>query len=142
MKIYYASSIRGSHSDDSSVINKKIIEHLRKYGTVLTEHIGNDDIENIGEGGLTDPEIHDRDWKWIESADVIIADVSNPSLGVGYEIGRALEHNKNILCLYRTREKKLSAMIRGCSDIHVEDYEHIEDALKMIDEFILNINKL
>lgn len=141
MKIYYASSIRGSHSDDSSIINKKIIEHLRKYGTVLTEHIGNDDIENTGEDGLTDTEIHDRDWKWIESADVIIAEVSNPSLGVGYEIGRAIEHSKMILCLYRTRGKKLSAMIRGSKDVQVEDYELIEDALNKIDGFISKVKK-
>jgi nucleoside 2-deoxyribosyltransferase len=136
MKIYYASSIRGSHSRESSAVNKKIIEHLKRYGTVLTEHIANDDIENIGEETLTDKEIHDRDWGWIESADVVIAEVSNPSLGVGYEIGRAVEHGKKILCLFKSGDKKLSAMIRGCSNIIVEDYEDIYEALKKIDEFI------
>jgi nucleoside 2-deoxyribosyltransferase len=138
MIIYYASSIRGEHSEDSTIVNKRIIEHLKKHGTVLTEHIGNDDIKNIGEDGLTDKEIHDRDWKWIESADVIIAEVSNPSLGVGYEIGRAVENNKKILCLFKQGTKKLSAMIRGCDNILTEDYTDIEEALKKIDRFLMN----
>lgn len=140
MKIYFASSIRGSHSPESSDVNKKIIEHLRKYGTVLTEHIGNDDIENIGEEELTDREIHDRDWKWLEEADLMIAEVSDPSLGVGYEIGRASEHGKKILCLFKSGEKRLSAMIRGCENVLTEDYSDIEEALKKIDDFILRIS--
>lgn len=32
---------------------------------------------------------------------VLVAEVTQPSLGVGYEIGRAIEMNKKILCLFR-----------------------------------------
>ena len=46
--------------------------------------------------------------------DAVVAGVTQPSLGVGYEIGRAVDMGKRILCLYRPREGKvLSAMIRG-----------------------------
>lgn len=32
---------------------------------------------------------------------VVVAEVTQTSLGVGYEIGRAVEMNKRILCLFR-----------------------------------------
>ena len=37
---------------------------------------------------------------------VIVAEVTQPSLGVGYEIGRAYAMNKPILCLYRPQPEK------------------------------------
>ena len=32
---------------------------------------------------------------------VLVAEVTQPSLGVGYEIGRAIDMKKKILCLFR-----------------------------------------
>ena len=37
---------------------------------------------------------------------VLVAEVTMPSLGVGYEIGRAVAMDKNILCLYRYQPEK------------------------------------
>lgn len=37
---------------------------------------------------------------------VIVAEVTTPSLGVGYEIGRAVELKKTILCLFRSNSDK------------------------------------
>ena len=37
---------------------------------------------------------------------VIVAEVTQPSLGVGYEIGRAFDMNKPILCIYRPQQGK------------------------------------
>ena len=84
---------------------------------------------------------------------VLVAEVTQVSLGVGYEIGRAVAMEKPILCLYRPQPDKsmsyynaygcdtvslntgLSAMIRGAEDgdkIKVIDYqeEHLQDILK------------
>ena len=36
----------------------------------------------------------------------IVAEVTQPSLGVGYEIGRAVAMGKRILCLYRPQQDK------------------------------------
>ena len=36
----------------------------------------------------------------------IVAEVTQPSLGVGYEIGRAVAMGKRILCLYRPQPDK------------------------------------
>ena len=36
----------------------------------------------------------------------MVAEVTQPSLGVGYEVGRAVAMNKKILCIYRPQEGK------------------------------------
>jgi len=49
--------------------------------------------------------------------------VTTPSLGVGYEIGRAVEWGKRVICLYRpSTERRLSGMIAGCGGILVRTY--------------------
>ena len=135
MKIYYATSIRGGGSPETAQANIALIDYLKKFGKVLTEHFAEAGIKDIGETEITDVKIHDRDMQWIETADVIVAEVSNPSLGVGYEIGRGIEKGKRILCLRNSNAKKLSAMISGCSELTVKNYDDIEDAKGFIDAF-------
>ena len=36
----------------------------------------------------------------------IVAEVTQPSLGVGYELGRAVAMGKRILCIYRPKPDK------------------------------------
>lgn len=135
MKIYFAGSIRGGRTDVDLYL--QIIEHLRLHGEVLTEHIGDAALTSYGENDTTDEFIHDRDMDWLLSADLIVAEVTNPSLGVGYEIGRAIENGKKVCCLYREQSgKRLSAMIGGASAIQVAHYNEITSALAHIDKFI------
>ncbi len=134
MKIYFAGSIRGGRNDAD--LYSKMIDHLKKYGEVLTEHVGNKSLKLQGEDGLTDGYIHDRDLEWILDSDVLVAEVSTASLGVGYEIGRAVENNKRVLCLYRPQEGKiLSAMISGSPNIINNEYKNLDEAKKIIDNF-------
>ena len=137
MKIYFAGSIRGGRHDIE--IYKQIIEHLKGYGKVLTEHVGEDNISKNGEINLTDKYIHDRDVDWINECDVFIAEVTRPSLGVGYEVRTAIEMNKKILCIYRPEQtKRVSAMITGASKVKTEPYSTIDEAKDIIDNFIKN----
>ena len=108
MKIYFAGSIRGGREDKN--LYSQIIKNLQKYGTVLTEHIGDQNLTDSGED-LSDKFIYERDLYWIKESDIVVAEVTQPSLGVGYEIGKAEEHGKKILCLYRENNKRISAMI-------------------------------
>ncbi|XP_069104130.1 5-hydroxymethyl-dUMP N-hydrolase-like isoform X2 [Argopecten irradians] len=111
MKIYFAGSIRGGRQDAELYL--RIIDKLQSYGTVLTEHVGAKTLEDC-EKNLSEKEIHDRDMAWLQDCDVLVAEVTQPSLGVGYEIGRAITLNKRILCLFRPDSgKSLSAMIAG-----------------------------
>ena len=140
MKIYYATSISGMQSKSSDEDNIKLIEHLKNFGEVLTEHFANPAIKNIGETEISNKKIHDRDMDWLMTADVIVAEVSNPSLGVGYEIGRAVEHKKKILCLRRKSNNRLSAMIAGCENLILKEYESLPIALNEINAFFSEIS--
>lgn len=134
MKIYFAGSIRGGRGD--SELYMQIIHHLQQYGEVLTEHVGDSRLAVLGEDGKTDDWIHKRDMDWVFQSDVIVAEVSTPSLGVGYEIGRSLENDKRILCLYRPQEgRRLSAMIAGCPNVTNKQYTNLEEARQVIDQF-------
>ena len=120
MKIYFAASISGGRGDQA--IYAQIIDLLKQHGTVLTEHFGDASLTSAGES-LADREIHDRDIDWLRQADVLVAEVTTPSLGVGYEIGRAVEWGTRIVCLYRPSEgRRLSGMIAGCEGITVHKY--------------------
>lgn len=130
MKIYFAGSIRGGRGD--AAIYFEIIKILQIYGEVLTEHLGDSNLGSFGED-LTDKEIHDRDMDWLLSSNIIVAEVTNPSLGVGYEIGRAIENGKKVLCLYREqKDKKVSSMILGSNDLIVEKYLNLEDVKEIL----------
>ena len=134
MKIYFAGSISGGRADVG--FYKELIEYLKEFGQVLTEFIGNDTLLATGEAEISDKQIHDRDLEWLMEADVLVAEVSTPSFGVGYEIGRSVENNKNILCLHKEKEgKRLSAMIAGCDNVQTEKYENLEGAKAIINHF-------
>ena len=135
MKIYFAGSIRGGRGDSESYF--KIIDFLENYGDVLTEHIGCIDLMASGEKNKTDKEIHDRDLNWLLESDLIIAEVTNPSLGVGYEIGRAIEYDKNIFCLYKIgSENELSAMISGSPNIQVIQYKNLKSLNRKLKDIL------
>ena len=127
MKIYFAGSIRGGRED--AALYLQIIEYLKTFGEVLTEHIGDPNLTDLGDDGPTDKYIHDRDLAWLQSADVLVAEVTSVSMGVGYEIGRAVESGKKVLCLFRPDPgKNLSAMIAGCPDLILVHYKNLKEA--------------
>ena len=103
MKIYFAGSIRGGRDD--AKLYETIITYLGTIGQVLTEHVGDKHLSSMGETGGIDTNIYNRDIEWIQKADMIIAEVTTPSLGVGYELAFAEKLNKPILCLYQTINK-------------------------------------
>ncbi|XP_035982294.1 2'-deoxynucleoside 5'-phosphate N-hydrolase 1 [Fundulus heteroclitus] len=142
MNIYFCGSIRGGRSDQQLYL--RIVRELQRYGSVLTEHVGSAELSATGEEGPAgaDKAIHDRDLEWLQQADVVVAEVTQPSLGVGYELGRAVDMNKKMLCLFRPSSgRSLSAMIRGAADGErrlVRDY--CEDELESIlEEFFSSL---
>jgi 2'-deoxynucleoside 5'-phosphate N-hydrolase len=127
MNIYFAGSIRGGRED--AALYGRIIDFLKQYGNVFTEHIGDASLTDQGDEGFTDRQIHDRDMEWLISANVIVAEVTTISTGVGYEIGKAVALGKKVICLYREQPgKKLSAMIAGCPSLSLIHYQQPEEA--------------
>ncbi len=137
MKIYFAGAIRGGREDAG--IYQAVITYLSTFGEVLTEHVGDPGLSVQGDDGPNDRYIHDRDMAWLRAADLLVAEVSVPSLGVGYELGWASALGKPILCLYRPAvERPLSAMIAGGPGMTVKGYARIDEAETIIREFIQN----
>lgn len=138
MKIYFAASIRSGRED--KLLYLELINCLRSYGQVLTEHIGDQDLTEEGEQEVTDERIYERDMSWLEESDVFVAEVSTPSTGVGYEIKRAEELKKRILCLYKPQQgKRLSPMVSGNKNMPVKKYKTLEEAVQHIEEFFTSL---
>ena len=112
-KVYFACAVRAG-GDTSHY--KPLLESIRNAGgEILSEIFINDAIE-FGGSPLPEPEIYLRDTEMIKDADFVIAEVSNPSLGVGYELGYAEQLKKPILVLFNEESgRKLSAMVLGNS---------------------------
>ena len=144
LKIYFAGAIRAGRDD--AAIYETMITWLRSYGDVLTEHVGDSALSVKGDdhpkgiNGSGDRYIHDRDMAWLASCDLVVAEVTTPSLGVGYELGWATALQKPVLCLYRTAaERPLSAMIGGSPGIQAAAYASMNEAESIMEEFIKKV---
>lgn len=120
-RIYFSAAISAGREDAPRYA--ALIAALSLLGRVLTEHIGSPDLSDGGEDGPGDAEIYARDIAWLQEADVVIAEVTTPSLGVGYEVARAARLGKPVVCLFRPETgRRLSAMIRGNPRVRVLEY--------------------
>ena len=137
MKIYFAGSIRGGRDEENMYF--KIIDCLSAFGKVLTEHVGDKNVQK-NEEKHSDSYIFERDISWLKSSDVMVADVTVPSLGVGYEIGLAETLDIPVLCLYNPKNKKaLSAMITGNKNIVWKEYSSLEQVELLLNNFLSKI---
>ncbi|MCK4993369.1 MAG: nucleoside 2-deoxyribosyltransferase [Bacteroidales bacterium] len=134
MNIYFCGSIRGGRGLAKTY--ERMIKMLESYGKVLTEHLGSDEVIKAKDRVLSDKEIHDRDLQWIVESDLLVAEVTVPSLGVGYEIGRAIEMGKPVLCLFKQdSEYTISAMIAGSDKVEMKYYQSLEEVKDLFKAF-------
>ena len=118
----------------------ELINYLSTYGKVLTEHVGNKGIDK-SELKNTDTFIFNRDVDWLKISDIMVADVTMPSLGVGYEIAFAESLNMPILCLFNPKHKNsLSAMILGNEKLICKEYNTVEEAKSCVSQFLSSIS--
>lgn len=138
MKIYFACSISGGRKDEKAY--QYLVKVLEEMGlNVPTAHIAETGIEVID--GQEDPyDIYQRDVNWIEESDLLVAEVSTPSHGVGYEIGYALDLGKPVLCLYNQRIE-VSKMITGNPhpSLTVKAYQDLADAEQILRVYLNDI---
>ncbi|MBK4716127.1 MULTISPECIES: nucleoside 2-deoxyribosyltransferase [Tenebrionibacter/Tenebrionicola group] len=129
--IYFAGSIRAGRDDVPTYA--KLINKLKDYGKVLTEHVGDYHLSVGGQSFLSDKFIHDRDLYWLRNSQVLVAEVTTPSLGVGYEIAYANIWRIPVITLYKRGEKSVSAMISGSEGCRHFEYENVEEAYHIIE---------
>ncbi|CAJ0582292.1 unnamed protein product, partial [Mesorhabditis spiculigera] len=154
LKIYFCGSIRAGRQD--ALLYRRIIEMLSGYGQVLTEHIGLDDLMTPHlakfpkgvESDEKDKVIHDVDMEWLHQAHVVIAECTQPSIGVGFELGVAWKLNLPTLALYRPQKAPngttagISAMINGCKNDswQVFNYQEFDELEPVISKFLEKIH--
>jgi len=132
LTIYFAGAISGGRGDVAHY--REIVSALEHdghrvlAGAVAAEHVGAD-----GER-LESQAIFERDMRWIEEADVLVAEVSTPSTGVGYEIATARYlRDKPVICLYRPAyTKRCTAMVSGDCGIDLIEYADKADMLSRL----------
>lgn len=137
MNIYFGGSIAGGRQYLATY--QRIVAYLKSRGhRVLTEHVVKPDVLEW-EKDFTAEQIYTRDIQWLKECDCMIAEVSNPSLGVGYEICYALRINKPVLCLYR-KGLFLTCMLTGntADGLLVKEYEEDREWEEIIDLFSSN----
>jgi nucleoside 2-deoxyribosyltransferase len=135
MNIYFACSITGGREFESiyQVITKALVED---HHEVPTAHLAESGVMALE--AVIDPfEVYRRDVTWIRESQALIAEVSIPSHGVGYEIGYALGLGKPVLALYQ-QGRKVSKMICGNPDsnLYVMEYETPDHAIALVRKFL------
>ena len=135
---YFAGSIRAGREDVACY--RRIITHLKRSGQILTEHVGDYSLSLTGQTELEDKFIHDRDLAWLRDSDLVVAETTRSSLGVGYEIAMATVYQIPVVALHRPEESSLSAMIAGCPNVTVIEYRDLDDALARLDKHLEQIS--
>lgn len=134
-KIYFAGSIRGGRVD--AELYKQIINHLQQMGhKVLTEHVGSSNLCLTEQGRDRDAAIYEQDTAWLRESDVVIAECTCPSLGVGYELAFAERFNVPVHVFYNPSKCSLSAMITGDSYFHIHPYDTEEEIFTALNDIL------
>lgn len=130
-RLYFCGAIRGGRRLQARYA--RFIVELESAGwVVLTPHVGSPDVLALEPGGaLTSVEIHRRDMAWLAAADVVVAEVTVPSLGVGIEIATAAALGTPVLALVE-EGVPLSALIEGDERITVIRYHAESDAVRSL----------
>ncbi len=135
MKIYFSASIAGGRKYLD--IYKKLVAFMKEKGhVVLSEHIIRDDIFGHEEKWAS-KNVFEQDIQWLDECDIVIAEVSNPSLGVGYEICYALTIGKKVLCVYQ-KGLFISKMITGntAKNLTLFEYSEVGELLDKVERFV------
>jgi nucleoside 2-deoxyribosyltransferase len=133
VRIYLACTVRGDRGALAAA--RAVAERLKALGhEVLTWHLLDDDVEEA-EARLTPWDVYARDVAWLESCDVIVAEASGSSYGVGFEVGyllgRASQTDQEaVLCYDAARSERVSRLISGnahprCTTLAYRDVEEL-----------------
>src|SRR5947207_13980294 len=127
--LYFAGAISGGRADVAHY--RQIVSALEAdgyrvlAGAVAAEHVG-----PSGEA-LSACHIFDRDLGWLAEAAVLVAEVSMPSPGVGYEVATMrYRYGKPVIALYRPAyTARCTAMVSGDRGIELIEYDELDTIL-------------
>jgi len=139
MVIYLACTVRGDRG--GLLAGRAICERLQQRGHhVLTTHLLADNVDSA-ESQITENQVFRRDLEWLTACDVLVAEASGSSYGVGFEVGyvlgRAGTTGQRVILLYDTaRRDKVSRLITGNDDAACTTfgYGSIDELIAFIDK--------
>jgi nucleoside 2-deoxyribosyltransferase len=139
LRIYLACTVRGDRGGVQA--GRTICERLQHHGhEVLTTHLLSDDV-NEAESELTEERVYRRDLEWLSACDVLVAEASGSSYGVGFEVGyvlgRARDTGQRVFLLYdAARRPAISRLITGNCDeaCTTFSYNTLTDLAAFIDQ--------
>ncbi len=125
-KVYFSGAIRGGRR--LQPLYAQIVRFLGEQGyEVLGAHVADPDVlTKEWRAHVADPDVLTKEWRpgirasdiyardlrWLAACDVVVAEVSVPSLGVGVELAEAQHLGKPVICLCE-QDVALSAMVGG-----------------------------
>jgi hypothetical protein len=130
MIIYCAGPIRGDATYQQ--FYKKIIDFVESLGHIVLTELSSKFNSTVP---LTDKQTYKRDLKWVDGSKIMIAEISGPSLGVGFEISYAIfKRILPVLAIYSAEVQNISAMISGCDSplLTIEKYNNEEEMKRII----------
>ncbi len=131
MNIYFCGSISGGR--ELLPAYRLIVDNLQHYGRVLTEHVADQSLTAGGEIKESNQAIFKRDLTWLYQADCMVAEVTTPSLGVGYEIAVGVSRNIPVFALFHKKDsRRLSALISGNPGLQLYEYRHIHELASLV----------
>ncbi|TFG13992.1 hypothetical protein EU537_04635 [Candidatus Thorarchaeota archaeon] len=126
VQVYLSGPIihEGLRKDD---FYKSVIEHLEKRGidVFAPQFMASTDAKHI----------YERDVEQVKKSDLLVAEVSSPSLGVGMELMLAIELGKPVLIFRHRESERLSRMVFGATGKVLFEYStlgEVEDMLSQI----------
>lgn len=135
MIIYCAGPIRGDTTYQENY--SEIVRIVESMGHTALSEVSTKFSSSIP---LNAKQIYTRDIKWIDGSKLLIAEVSGPSLGVGFEVSYALFVKKiPVLAVFQEQAPKISAMIAGCNNVNlqVSKYSNVDDLTSIVKNFIV-----
>ena len=133
-KVYFAGSIRGGRVDAD--LYRRIIAYIQRTDTVLTEHVGKDNLCLEEQGRERDAVIYNQDTAWLRESDLLIGECTCPSLGVGYELAYAERFGIPCYIFYNKNKTQLSAMLTGNPYFDLHPYETEDEIFAALDEIL------
>jgi nucleoside 2-deoxyribosyltransferase len=105
-------------------------------GAGVSAYVPHRHADPVRDAHLSNREVAARDLDGVRTADVIVAYVGEPSLGVGAEVAIALEAGKRVLLLAE-RDRRVSRFLLGLAELHPAQaslcrYGSVSDAVAWI----------
>ncbi len=136
MRVFLSTPIRGVHAGDE--IYRLMYAHLQQMGVSVEGAFG---LSLEAEQGLDDRRIYTRDITALERSDIVLAEVSTPSTGVGFEIAHAVAMGIPVVCVHE-KGASVSAMVVGCPELRTYAYADAGELCALMSRALSQLTRL